>query len=184
MDITGARKIIVGAVILVVGVVISHFKNDIPPNLLQLLQVIFGGFIVGNVGEHVVGAVTARTDASVEVAKINQDAAEAAEPWDDEFALIQAQLEHVTKEMEVVQKNQMAQIELPDGDEKIEAKLAALEAQLQTILDQPKVDVVAAVGNIMKELQDIKLAGAASRNALAVVQNGLSTIITKAGLDQ
>ena len=55
----GIRKIVVAAVVLLVGSLVAHFKGDIPPNMLQLLEVLFGGFIVGNVTEHVVGSVKA-----------------------------------------------------------------------------------------------------------------------------
>lgn len=59
VDLMG-RKVIVGIVVLLTGLGITLAKGDIPPNLLQLLSVIFGGFIVGNVGEHVAGAISAR----------------------------------------------------------------------------------------------------------------------------
>jgi len=46
------RKIIAGAVLLVVGVVITFIKGDIPVNLLSLMQLIYSAFVVGNIGEH------------------------------------------------------------------------------------------------------------------------------------
>lgn len=179
MDLTGLRKIIVGAVVLIVGVVIALYKNDIPPNLLQLLQVIFGGFIVGNVGEHVVGAVTARTDANVEMAKLS-----APEPWDDEFAALSAQLSLVAADVEVVKGAAQHVAESPDGDEKLEAQISALKASLEGFINAERPDYASMVGGLTKSIDDIKLSSAANRNALAVVQNTLSTIISKAGLDQ
>lgn len=49
----GGRKMAVGFLVLGVGVALSAARGDIPPNLLQLLSVIFGGFVVGNGFEHV-----------------------------------------------------------------------------------------------------------------------------------
>lgn len=46
------RKVMAGLLILLVGVGITLIKGDIPPNLLSLLQVIYGTFVLGNVGQH------------------------------------------------------------------------------------------------------------------------------------
>lgn len=59
----GFRKIIVSIIILAVGIGVALHMGDIPDNLLQLLSIIFGGFIVGNVGEHISGAVVSKAEA-------------------------------------------------------------------------------------------------------------------------
>lgn len=48
----GKRKIITGAVLLVVGVIITLIKGDIPPNLNGLLESIYFAFVMGNGFEH------------------------------------------------------------------------------------------------------------------------------------
>lgn len=47
--------------VLAIGVVFTLVKGDISANLLQLLQVVFGAFVVGNVGEHIANGVVARS---------------------------------------------------------------------------------------------------------------------------
>lgn len=42
------RKIIVGFVLLLVGIVVTYWKNDIPPNLLSLMSTIFISFCSAN----------------------------------------------------------------------------------------------------------------------------------------
>ncbi len=54
----GARKVISGLVLLIVGVGIVILKGDIPPNLLSLMQLLYAAFVVGNIGEHVTTAYT------------------------------------------------------------------------------------------------------------------------------
>lgn len=57
IDTVGGRKVAVAAVALVVGIGATLLRGDIPPNLLELIQVLFGAFIVGNGVEHVAGAI-------------------------------------------------------------------------------------------------------------------------------
>jgi hypothetical protein len=94
----GYRKLIVSGVILLVGVLVAFFKDDVPPNLMQLLQVVFGGFVVGNVGEHLVDASYAKSDAKVEVARL-QAVAQAPEPWDDNFEALKALINQNSEEV-------------------------------------------------------------------------------------
>ena len=49
----GSRKLLVGMFVVTIGTAITLYKGDIPANLLQLLEVIFGGFIVGNSISHI-----------------------------------------------------------------------------------------------------------------------------------
>jgi hypothetical protein len=63
MDSVGGRKVVVSALLLVVGVGVTLYVGDVPDGLLQLMSVIFGGFIVGNVGEHISGAVVSKAEA-------------------------------------------------------------------------------------------------------------------------
>lgn len=64
IDAIGGRKIVAALVILAVGVAVVIMKGDIPANLLSLLQVVFGAFVIGNGVEHVANAVTARAEAA------------------------------------------------------------------------------------------------------------------------
>ncbi len=52
----GSRKLLVGLIVLVMGLGVTVAVGDIPPHLLQLLEVIFGGFIVGNSVSHIVNS--------------------------------------------------------------------------------------------------------------------------------
>ena len=46
------RKIISGLVLLLVGLIVTYIKGDIPPNLLSLMQLLYSAFIIGNSLEH------------------------------------------------------------------------------------------------------------------------------------
>ncbi len=58
----GKRKLLVFGIILVVGIAIALYKGDIPSNLLQLLEVVFTGFMAGNVAGHALDAVVEHAD--------------------------------------------------------------------------------------------------------------------------
>lgn len=47
-----SRKLLSGLLLLVVGVVITLIKGDIPPNLEGLLQSLYYAFVLGNSAEH------------------------------------------------------------------------------------------------------------------------------------
>lgn len=47
-----SRKIISGLVLLIVGIVITIVKGDIPVNLLSLMQWIYSAFVLGNSTEY------------------------------------------------------------------------------------------------------------------------------------
>lgn len=47
-----ARKTVAGSLLLVVGLVITFVKGDIPPNLLSFLQVLYATFVAGATVEH------------------------------------------------------------------------------------------------------------------------------------
>lgn len=64
IDQLGGRKLLAGAVILLVGLGITIGLGDIPANLLSLLQVVFGAFVLGNGIEHVAGAVKREPEAA------------------------------------------------------------------------------------------------------------------------
>lgn len=74
----GSRKLVVTGVVLAVGVAIALFKGDIPEHLLQLLEVVFGGFIVGNVAGHALG--TAVEHAEIKYAPIGAGSIEPDAP--------------------------------------------------------------------------------------------------------
>ena len=50
IDQIGGRKALVSILSLIIGVIITIIKGDVPANLLQLLEVLSVGFVVGNVG--------------------------------------------------------------------------------------------------------------------------------------
>lgn len=53
-----SRKTISGLVLLVVGVTIAFIKGDVPTNLLNLMQLLYSAFVLGNVGEHAAKSYT------------------------------------------------------------------------------------------------------------------------------
>lgn len=52
-SVTSTRKIISGLVLLVVGIVITVVKGDVPDNMLSLMQALYTAFVVGNGLEHI-----------------------------------------------------------------------------------------------------------------------------------
>lgn len=172
----GFRKIIVGILILGIGVAIAVLKNDIPPNLLQLLQVIFGGFIVGNVGEHIAGTVSAKAGASVEVARIQAD----SEPWDDEFQNVNIKMSNLqdmiaahdvgaTKKLTDIQNSLMSMISVEPPKVVDLAPVTAAVAELKTLLTTPREgapDYSAAVQALMNGVNEIQKNQAISARAL------------------
>lgn len=57
-----SRKVITGSILLVVGVIITIIKGDIPTNLLSLMQTIYGAFILGHTVQHASTAFSAKKD--------------------------------------------------------------------------------------------------------------------------
>lgn len=45
----GGRKLVVSIMVMATGIGITAVKGDIPPNLLQLLEVVLGAFVSGNI---------------------------------------------------------------------------------------------------------------------------------------
>lgn len=184
METNGWRKLGAGLVVLGVGIAITVAKGDIPANLLQLLQVLFGAFVVGNVGEHIVGAVHARAATSVQVAQINADAA-AAEPWQDNIDALQASLDKKFVEINdqfqafrgdfgAVGTGLMTLAQKPDGSVAVEAKVKELCDLLTRAMAQPETafDYAAAVGQMMSSLEKIQEAQQINSKALAlIIQN-------------
>jgi hypothetical protein len=54
----GGRKVAMAIAIVAIGLVVAAINGDIPDNLLALLQVVFGAFVLGNGFEHAAGAYT------------------------------------------------------------------------------------------------------------------------------
>lgn len=50
-----STKLVMAAVVMIVGIAIALYKGDIPEHLLQLLEVVFGGFVMGNVANTALG---------------------------------------------------------------------------------------------------------------------------------
>jgi len=64
IDKIGGRKVLVSVLVLGIGLAADIFlKNGISSNLLALLLGIVGSYTVGNVGEHVAGAMGSRGEA-------------------------------------------------------------------------------------------------------------------------
>lgn len=55
MEAIGGRKLVVSSLTLAVGVGVALYKGDVPPGLLQLLEVVAVGYTLGNVGVKVFG---------------------------------------------------------------------------------------------------------------------------------
>lgn len=99
-----SRKLIVSGVVLVVGVVVALLKGDIPSNLLQLLEVVFGGFIVGNVAGHALG-VSADT-AALKYGTPSEQATPVAapQPASVDTSAIEAALLQQTEQISIIQQ--------------------------------------------------------------------------------
>lgn len=183
----GIRKVLAGVIILAVGVVIAVVKNDIPANLLQLLEVLFGGFIVGNVGEHIVGAVHARAQAGVDVAKITAEANE-PEPWDDEFEQVNTglvKLAEATKLMLDGTQRHLTDIHgalralveapIPEAPKVDLAPVAAELAEVKGLLVQattPKEDApdyAAAITTIVQTLDTVRKSQEITNKAISIL---------------
>lgn len=177
----GIRKILVGLVILATGITITVLRNDIPPNLLQLLQVIFGGFIVGNVGEHVVGAVRAGAAAKVDVAQIQADSA-ADEPWDDEFKALNVSIASLAAEL--AEHDTLARQKFTDmataiqalaqptvDGESMAAGIAEIKAALLKATEQSgdQFDYATAVQGLMKGMEQIQASQTTISKALSMI---------------
>lgn len=52
MNVVSTRKLISGLVLLITGIVIAWYKGDIPTNLNNLMQMLYGAFVMGNAVEH------------------------------------------------------------------------------------------------------------------------------------
>lgn len=52
MNRLGGRKMVAGLVVVLVGVVVTVAKGDVPEGLQQMLEMVFGALVLGNVGEH------------------------------------------------------------------------------------------------------------------------------------
>jgi len=134
----GNRKILAAVVAALLGVGAVLLKGDVPPNFLQLLTILFGAFVAGNVGEHITNVfkpasaseVTVAPSPPVEEAKVEEPAP--------------APVEEVSKDDAVVQE------------------LVKLNTLVQANLDGTK----------------------ANSDAIAIVQQALSMIISKYGIDQ
>lgn len=46
------RKILSGLILLIVGIIITFIKGDIPENLLSLMEWLYSAFVLGNVAQH------------------------------------------------------------------------------------------------------------------------------------
>lgn len=67
----GGRKLIGALLVVAVAVVITLVKGDVPRELGQLLEVVFGAFVIGNAAEH--GAAVLKGKAEVQLASMNKE---------------------------------------------------------------------------------------------------------------
>lgn len=47
-----SRKIIAGTVLLITAVLVTYWKGDVPSNLTNIIETLYGAFVVGNAFEH------------------------------------------------------------------------------------------------------------------------------------
>lgn len=52
LDNLGGRKLIGGILVIAVGLVVTLLKGDVPHAFGELLEVVFGAFVIGNAAEH------------------------------------------------------------------------------------------------------------------------------------
>lgn len=98
-----SRKLIVSGVVLVVGVVVALVKGDIPEHLLQLLEVVFGGFIIGNVAGHALGVSADTAALKYGTPDTNVTVTAASQPSVDTSAIATA-LEQQTQQISIIQQ--------------------------------------------------------------------------------
>lgn len=63
LDAMGGRKVVVALIIFITGMIVTAIKGDVPANLLQLLSIIYGSLVVGNIGEYAFGAFSSKAAA-------------------------------------------------------------------------------------------------------------------------
>lgn len=59
MNIFTTRKILSGLLLLIVGIIVTYIKGDVPEHLLSLMQSLYYAFVIGNATQHVSNAVVA-----------------------------------------------------------------------------------------------------------------------------
>lgn len=59
-QIFSTRKLFSGLVLLIVGVAITLIKGDIPTNLMSLMELLYGAFVLGNGFEYAAIAFSSR----------------------------------------------------------------------------------------------------------------------------
>lgn len=166
----GFRKIIASVIVLVVGLSVTYFKGDIPANLLQLLQVIFAGFMAGNIGEHLTDALSAGHDAKVEIAHMEASTNLAETTVSEQVA------EHDDKAQKALADIKASLVETFNFEqgrsEAISATLASIQATLAKATEAgsaPTFDYATAVQSMMKSLDQISTAQQVNSKALALI---------------
>lgn len=100
LESTGGRKLVGGLVVTAVAVIVTLLKGDVPANLQQLLEVVFGAFVLGNAAEH--GAMVMKGKAELSIAQLQSQQPAAAPPQDlthieNGLSLVQQLLELIIK---------------------------------------------------------------------------------------
>lgn len=95
----GGRKLVGALLVVAVAVVITLVKGDVPRELGQLLEVVFGAFVIGNAAEH--GAAVLKGKAEVQLAALTKEPEEKPtqpqnlENMEKGIVLIQELLTHI-----------------------------------------------------------------------------------------
>lgn len=65
IDAVGGRKALLAIAVVGVALGVVFIKGDVPDGLVQILSVVFGGFMVGNGAEHIGAAMSSRKEAEL-----------------------------------------------------------------------------------------------------------------------
>lgn len=94
LDDLGGRKLIMAIVVLAIGLAIVFIKGDVPGNFSTLLQVLFGAFVAGNVGEHAANAYAAPEVITKE---------DVAEPSQENPFMVKNELDFITSRLAIIE---------------------------------------------------------------------------------
>lgn len=76
MENAGLRKIVSALILVVVAVVTTLLKGDIPPHLATFLEFTFGALVVGNGVEHVTGMLKSKQGTEYSLEPVKEQAAD------------------------------------------------------------------------------------------------------------
>jgi hypothetical protein len=96
-DLITGRKFLVALFVVAIGVGCVYFKGDIPQGLLNLLQLVFGAFVVGNGVEHVASAIVDKA-AITSASSASAEPPSAPAPTQEDLGVVYQNLAHIQQQ--------------------------------------------------------------------------------------